>query len=127
MKLTIGKLLESSRYLATEVGQQIPDFFVFMSDLTDQVVRALRNGLTFQDNFDAEIRTTSVTHNTAQVVVPRKPGAAVQGIIPLRLVSQTHGIDSFAWYYDPQGRLTIRVGITSAPANPIQITLAILY
>lgn len=124
MKLTVTRLLEASKYLATEVGQQIPDFFTYMGELVDNVVRALRNGLTFADNFDCTLKTLSVTHNTAQVITTDKPAT---GIIPLRIVSTTYGIDSFAWYYDERGRLTVKVGITGAPSAAQQVVLLVLY
>ena len=126
MKITVTGLLEASKYLATEVGQQIPDFFTYMAELVDNTVRALRNGLTFADNFDCTPKQLAVTHNTAQVIELPK-GKVATGILPLRLVSTDYGIDSFAWYYDERGRLTVKVGITSAPATPQQIVLAILH
>lgn len=124
MKITITRLLETSKYLATEVGQQIPDFFSYMGDLVDNTVRALRNGLTFLDNFDCTVITVAVVHNTPQVV--SVPKTAV-GILTLRLVSTSYGIDSFAWYYDERGRLSVKVGITGAPTLSQQVVLAILH
>ena len=66
MKLTITRVLETAKVLATEAGQQIGDFISYMAEFVDQVVRALRNGLTFKDNFDCEVRLVSLLHNTAQ-------------------------------------------------------------
>lgn len=126
LKITVTRLLEATKYLATSFGQEAPDFFTYMSDFVDNAVRALRNGLTIADNFDATLKTLSVTHNTAQVITLPSGKTAV-GIIPLRLVSTTYGIDSFAWYYDERGRLTVKVGITSAPSDAQQVVLAILH
>lgn len=126
MKVTITRLLEASKYLATEVGQQIPEFFTYMSELADNTVRALRNGLTFVDNFDCTIRTIDVSHNVPQVLVLDGQKRAV-GVIPIRILSMTYAIDSTLWYYDERDRLNVRIGISGPPASPQKVTLVILH
>jgi len=126
MKITLTRLLEVSKYLATEVGQQIPDFFGYMSELTDNTVRALRNGLTYADNFDCTIRTIDVSNNATQVLVLDGQKRAI-GIIPIRVLSTTHAIDSILWYYDERDRLTVKCGFTGSPTSAQKVTLVILH
>ena len=104
-KFTVTRLLETAQILATPVGQAIPGFFDYMADFVQQTAKALRLGLTFADNFACEVKTVSLTNNTAQIISASK---VVTGIIPVRVISQSIGLDSFAWYYDDNGRLTVR-------------------
>lgn len=124
MKLTITRLLETSKILATEVGQAIPDFFDYIAEFVEQVTRSLRGGLTFADNFACEVRSVTVKHNTAQVVSATKQAV---GIIPIRVISTSTGIDSFAWYYSDRGELTIKATLTGSPTDTTSIVIVILF
>lgn len=124
MKITITRLLETSKLLATKVGQEIPDFFNYMGEFVEQVTRSLRSGLTFTDNFDCAIKTVSLSHEVAQVIESSK---VVTGIIPLRVYSQTYLLRDFGWYYDNQGRLTVKAGFSSSPGTALSVQLVVLY
>ncbi len=124
MKITLTRVLETSKVLATDIGQKIPDFFNYMAEFVEQVVRALRNGLTFQDNFDCSVRTVSLQHNIPQVVSADRK---VSGMIPLRVMSQSLMLDDFGWYYDQQNRLTVKVAFDSDPASTIDVMILILF
>jgi hypothetical protein len=128
VKVTITRLLETSKLLATKVGQEIPDFFSYMSDFVEQVTRALRGGLSFADNFNCEVRTISLKHNTPQVLEVTKP---VTGMIPTRLQSRAYLIDAFNWFYDSDGRLTIQASIKdkegNLPTDALSVAIVILF
>lgn len=124
MKITLTRVLETAKILSTEIGEEIPEFFEYMSEFVDQVVRTLRNGLTFRDNFDCEIKTVAFSNNVEQVISVSKP---VSGITYLRALSQTSVIRDFGWYYDDRGRLTVKVGFDNSPTNSIDVTLLILF
>jgi hypothetical protein len=124
MKLTITRVLETAKVLATEAGQEIGDFISYMAEFVDQVVRALRNGLTFKDNFDCEVRLVSLLHNTAQIVSSTR---TVTGIIPVRLVRQDLMLRDFGWYYDDNGRLTVKASFDADPGNAVDVQLVMLF
>jgi len=124
VKFTITRLLDTSKILTSEAGQQLETFISYMAEFVDQTVRTLRSGITFQDNFACEVKTVSLKHDTAQVVQAAK---AVVGILPTRVVSQSVGLDSFAWYIDDQGRLTVKAGLTGAPAGSFDVVLVLLF
>lgn len=124
MKITITRLLDVAKPLATEAGQQMADFFNYMAEFVELTVRSLRNGLTFADNFDATEKTVSLTHNVAQIVSSPK---VARGIVPMRVVSQTTGLDAFAWYYDDTDRLTVKAKFTDAPTDAIEVVLVIFF
>ncbi len=123
-KFTVTRLLETARYLQTDVGRQLSDFLTYMAEFVEQTVRALRSGLTFADNFDCQVKPVSVKHGVAQVISASK---TIVGIIPIRVLSTTTGLDAFAWYYDDQGIPTIKASFTGAPAQPVEILLVLLF
>lgn len=124
MKVTLTRVLETAKILSTKVGQEIPDYFNYMAEFVEQVVRSLRNGLTFRDNFDCDIKLVSLLHNTPQVIASVRP---VTGIIPLRVVSQTRMLRDFGWYYDENNRLTVEVAFDTDPNSSLDVILLLLF
>lgn len=125
-KLSVSRLLESSKLLQTQAGQQLQELITFVNDISDQVIRALRQGLTFQDNMKCLISVVSLKHDTLQGV---NYNAANQifGIIPVRVNSTTTGISGFLWYIDQNNQLQVKAQFIGAPVDPIDVTLTILY
>ncbi len=124
MKITLTRVLETSKILATEVGQKIPDFFAYMAEFVEQVVRSLRNGLTFQDNFDCVVKTVTLMTGVPQVVSADRK---VNGIIPLRIMSQSLMLSDFGWYYDQAGRLTVKAAFDTDPGSSIDVMILLLF
>lgn len=124
MKVTLTRVLETSKILATKVGQEIPDFFNYMAEFVEQIIRSLRNGLTFRDNFDCETKTARLLHNVAQNISTTRQ---VTAIIPLRVVSQTAMLRDFGWYYDENNRLTVKVAFDADPNSSIDVILLLLF
>lgn len=125
MKFTVTRLLETSKFVASEVGQKIPDFFEYMGEFVDLVGRSLRNGLSFRDNFDCQVKTVSLKHNTEQIVSADR---AVWGVIPVRVGKQDTTLDEFGWYYDDNNRLTFKASFNPDPSpNAIDVLVIILF
>ena len=120
----MSRLLETAKYLPTKVGQEIPDFFNYMADFVENTVRCLRGGLTFADNIACDVRTVSLTSGTPQVVNSVKP---VVGVILLRVISTAHGLESFGWFYDQGGKLTVKARFTDTPLSPLDVVLVLLF
>lgn len=123
-KFSVSRLLDTAKILATEVGQQIPDFFEYMADFVENTSRILRGGISFADNFACEVRTVSLTSGRIQIVSATRP---VTGVIPLRVVSTSSGIESFAWFYDSGSRLTVNMVFTNPPESALDTVLVLLY
>jgi len=124
MKISVTRLLDTAKLMATKLGQDAPGFISYISEFCEQTIRALRNGLTFADNFLGEQKTVSLLHGIAQVVSSKQ---RVIGIIPIRVVSQTHGLSSFGWYYDDQGELTVKISYDADPAVALDVSLVLLF
>ena len=52
-KISVSKIFELSKYLATKSGQELKDALIYLSEFAEVSLRTLRNGLTFRDNFDS--------------------------------------------------------------------------
>jgi hypothetical protein len=125
MKITLSRLLETAKLLQTEAGQQLSDLIEYVNTGFEQIVRALRNGLTFGDNFNCKIATIDLTHNTLQAV--NSDSKTPIGIIPIRTLSTTTGVDSFIWYIDQGGQLQVKAGFVGSPSGVQKVTLIILF
>lgn len=116
----ITRLLDVSKILATEVGQQIPEFFRYMAQVVEQTTRSLKNGITFRDNFSADVKDIELKHGIPQIVSTTQGG--VTGCYPTRLLSTTHVISGFNWYYDDAGKFTV-VARFAAHADSTAVTV----
>jgi hypothetical protein len=124
-KITISRIFETSKILATEPGQILQDFINYMSQLAEQTLRNLRNGLTFTDNFDCLVSTVALSDGVDQVV--NTSGRQPSGILPLRVVSTAYGADSFAWYIDETGATHVTMTFTNSPTKAQNVVLLILF
>ncbi len=131
MKLTLTKLLETSRYIATAAGQDLAGALEYIADLAEQTITALRQGLGFADNFDCDEKSVTLKHETAQTITTRKP---IRKILVTRVVSQSYALAGFGWYYDDRSQPTLwvsyaAIGSAAAPtsATALAVELVILY
>lgn len=125
MKLSLSRLLETSKFLSTEPGQQLSDFIQYVADLSENVIRALQNNLTFGDNFNCKVATLSLKNDTEQVV--NTGGKRPLGILPLQAVSATTGVDSLIWYVNNSGQTVIRVNFVGSPTTATDLVVVILF
>lgn len=122
-KLSITRFLETSRFLATDAGKQLNDLIIYLSDFAEQTLRALRNGLTFQDNFNCQISAATLKHNVPQVISsPRRPFAILHST-----TSSTTAISSLVWFMNDQGQLTVIPEFKGAPADQQSVVLVLIF
>lgn len=125
MKITVNRLLETAKLLQTEAGKQLTDLIEYTNTAFEQLIRALRNGLTFSDNINCKISLVELTHGVLQAV--NADGKSPVGIIPQRVVSTTTGIDSFIWYIDQSGKLQVKANFVGSPTEVQRVSLIILF
>ncbi len=124
MKISITRLLETSKYIATKAGAELADMIVQLAEFMDQGVRALRNGLTFRDNHDCEIKSMTLRDGIPATIGLTK---VVTGALPIRTLSSTYAVASFLWYYDSNSKLTVKATFTPTPADPVTVEAIFLY
>lgn len=127
MNISIAKLVEVSKYLATKSGAELQEFIEYMGGLSEQVIRALKGGLTFRDNFDCEVLEVALTSGTPQIVGNKKNTVKPSGVIPQRVISSQYALDSFLWYLDGQNKLTVKATFTGSPTDKVTVSLVVLY
>ena len=125
MKISLSRVFEISKYLATDAGKELSDVLQYLSDFAENVIRALQNNLTFADNFNAKATTLTLKHDVAQVV--NTDGKRPVGILPMQAVSATTGVDSLIWYVNNAGQVVIKVGFVGAPTTTVDLVVAILF
>lgn len=125
-KLSISRLPETSKLLATKSGQELQDLISYVNDLADQTLRAIRQGLTLQDNFKCEIVTATLTQDTEQVINYTKTDSIVW-VVMLRVFSTSIGIDGLAWWKDNSNQLVVKPKFTGSPTEAQTVSLAIFY
>lgn len=127
MNISIAKLVEVSKFLATEAGGELREFIEYMGGMSEQVIRALKNGLTFRDNFDAEVLEVELTSGTAQIVGNKKTTVKPSGVLVQRVISSLYSLDAFLWYLDGQNKLTVKATFTGSPTDKVTVSLIVLY
>jgi len=123
-KLSLQRLLEVSRLLATEAGQQLQDLLTFTNDLADQVLRALRQGLTFQDNFNCLVRQYTIQHQTDTLI--NTDGKRPYGVIPVRVVSETIRVGAINWHIDSTDQTFVNISFENGTES-YAVVLIVLF
>lgn len=124
-KISISRIFETSRALATKSGQELADVVNFLSDLGEQTLRALRNGLTYGDNFDCEPKLVGLRSGVATVISVAS-SKAVREVRIRRFLDTRYPLDSWIWYVAPAGGLTVKATFASSPAADYEVPLEIL-
>lgn len=125
-QLKVSRLVEVSKLLTTKSGQELQDFIQYVADLAEQVVRTLRNGVSFGDNMDATFKTVTVTSGTAGIV--NTDGKRPKLVTIAQVMSLTYAVDSFLWYIDATGQVNVKATFTGSPGTTqIQVVLLIVY
>jgi hypothetical protein len=124
-KINITRIFETSRALGTDVGQKIADFISYCAEAFAQIIAALRNALTFEDNFNCLISEPTLTHGVQQIL--NTGGKNPRGILVTRSYSISYPIDAFTWHFDDSGNVIVVARFYGGPTTPIKVTLVVLF
>jgi hypothetical protein len=125
-KITISRIFETARALATEAGGQLQDFIQFQAQFAEITIRALRNGLTDEDNTDCTIRVVELTDNVPLVIAPTAKRA--REVRVRRLLTSTTALSApLAWGFTNNGSVTMTGKFSPTPTAPVQVEIIILY
>jgi len=124
-KINITRIFDTARALATKPGQELSDFVTYTAEAFAQIIQALRNGLTFADNFNALVIEPEITHGQPQVlnVGTKTP----TDILLTRVFSLTNPVQNFSWGYNASGQLVILANFVGSPTSVVRIRLVVLF
>jgi len=132
MKLSVTKLF-SKESLANDILQKIEPLINWLNPLSEQLVRALQNKLSFADNFNCQIKElTDVLHGvTIKVTVAGiNPVFTVLplSILPTGNSTLAEAVPQLAWRINDQGQLEITPYMRSASSTQkYTVSVLILY
>ena len=129
-KLSVSRLFEAAPVLESFAKAKIEGmegFVSYLSDFSENTIRALRGRLTMPDNFLYEEKIVSVKSGIAESIMLRET-------IPARVVligkstPFTSPVQSFQWQMNIEGGLDIVVTFTNPPASGnLSVLLSIQY
>lgn len=132
MKPTLSRVFDTNKiieaFARVGLGQAGSDFVEYLSSFVEQALRGMRNGFTFSDNIDCEIKTVSLSTNTAQIVnltTSRQP----VGAFVTRVVSTSYYLKGFNWYLSNTGEFTVIAEFSGPPpaGTKLDVQLIILF
>lgn len=126
MKLKISKVLDVSKFLPTEAGDQLKDVLLYLGEFTQQIVQAVGGKLNFADNFLSENKVINVINN--QVSTVNVNGKRITNLFIVRsLDPDYYVIERFGWKYDNSGNVSLVIGLLGSPTTTVQVEILILY
>ncbi len=127
-RITISRIFEISKYLTTKAGQELRDPLQYLSEFAELTLRNLRNGLTFVDNLDCEVKQVTVRSGVETVVsITANPSRRVVRLTVDRAIDGTfYVLDSFGWKYNAQGAIVIKATFAGSPPASLDIPLVIV-
>lgn len=125
-KITISKIFELSKYLATKSGKELQDALIYLSEFAEVSLRNLRNGLTFRDNFDSQFKIVSLKSGVETIVaIPdnRRPSC----VLVSRVVSDVYyDVDSFGWKFSSEGNVVVSLTFSGSPPATLAVGVELL-
>jgi hypothetical protein len=125
-KITVSRIFELSKYLSTKSGQELKDALTYMADFAEVTLRNLRNGLTFQDNIDCEIKTVTLRTNTEATISVASRKRAVAVLVRRVVNDQYYIVEKFGWKFDTSGNIVLTAVFSGSPASTLDISVEIL-
>ncbi len=125
-KITLSRIYELSRYLATKAGQELEGPLTYLSEFAELTLRNLRNGLTFADNLDCETKQVIVRHNTEATVSVSARKRATRIYVD-RAIDQTYYVvEGFGWKFNSSGEIVIKITFAGPPASSVDIPVQLV-
>lgn len=124
-KITESRIFEVSKYLATKSGKELEGVLTYLSSFAELVLRNLRNGLTFGDNLDCEIKRVTVRNAVETVVAVASKRRPVRVYLDRVLDSTFYVCDRFGWRFNNNGDLVIKCIFDGSPSPSLDIQVDI--
>lgn len=115
-KARISKVFDMSKYLSTKSGQELQDVLFYISELVNDFISCITNGLSYLDNFDCEYKTVSLLNGVDTVIGISKPNKRVTEIRVRQIISDDFfAYTSFGWKYNYNGEIIVNMIYSGTP------------
>lgn len=118
MKLTVSRLFDVSKALTTKAGQELQDVISSVQFALEQLIRALRNNLTFEDNMKCERKIVVLRHNETQAV---SVSGTPTGLLTVRVFPSTTTDEALSkpmqWKINDKSEFVVTAQFDSAVAT----------
>lgn len=125
MKLSIARLFDVASIAQSKSAQELQPFINHVNTLTDQVVSALANQLTFNDNFRCDELTAELVHE--KTVPVKVKTTSIKGVISQRVLHATDALRSLAWTTTQAGQLNLTAEFKEATTVARTVSLVVFY
>lgn len=130
MKINLSRSFDPEKFIrsATDLGVTgARELGNLLSDILENVVSVLRNGITIEDNVDAKIRNVILKDNVITSIGMPDPLKKVKHIIPTQVRPFTAGLKTFNWQYNVQGEIEIRATFDPPTNASVSLQLVLLF
>ncbi len=128
-KLSIARLQDITSLVngLTKAGVEGADAFVtFVTDFSDQIISALRNRLTIEENLSSTVKDVTLSEATNQVISFDKK-LTPKHVFATKCRPFSTAVTAFNWEMTQSGDLRVRASFLNAPTTLQTVTLVILY
>lgn len=132
MKISIGKTFDTGQIIKSfkEIGVKgAEEFVTYFSDLSTQLVNALRGTLTLEENLNTLVKTVSMTDNTrfSFTLTGQNAKKTPKHIIVTRAYPITNAVTSFGWQILQDGSVEVLATFNGTPTSSVDVTLVIFF
>jgi hypothetical protein len=117
-KIRVSSIFDVAQVAATKAYKELSTFVDYVNSLSDPVVQALTNGISFRDNLDCTELNINMPHDTPTAVANKRVPIAVY---LARQVPSTPMVTAFSWSIDNDGALSLRVKYDTPPPTNTKI------
>lgn len=123
--INITRIFDTAKAKATKAGQELIDFVIYTTEALTQIIAALRNNLSFSDNFNCLISEPELRHGVEQII--NTNGKAPKDVLLTRTFSLTNLTTGFGWQLNGNNQLIVKALFYGPPTGTVKVRLVILF
>jgi len=127
-KISISRLFEAGPVIQAfqkAKVEGVEPFITFLSDFSEQVIRALRGKLTFEENFASQVDNVELRSSQSQIVYTQFKNVVPRHVFVTKSSPYSSLITAFNWQVRQDGNIDVVATFSPAPASG-KITATIL-
>lgn len=125
-KVTLSRIYDLSKSLATKAGKELEDPLRYLAEFAELTLRNLRNGLTFADNMDCEIKQITVKNSAETIVSVASRKRAVRITVDQAINQTYYVVTGFGWKYNNAGEIVVKISFDGSPPASLDVPVNIV-